>query len=320
MSAFQSDVQPISVDVYPTEYHPMSELKDKQGYYPNLSAVQEEAIVQIKRLLLADDNMKYLTFQTAASAATITTPTVTRDNGDEVKLLLLRFSRARNFNVKLSYDMIVKDVEWRNEDNRNNLRKQTAEEILNCDLNTISIYFPTWIQGYDKQNRPVSYRQFGKFEIWNILKIINMETLIKFHAWESEQLVRFMVEKSYECRYNIETCCIVIDAKDWHVGLATSDAFTFIKGMCKTDSDHYPERLGRLIIINAPVMLSWAWKIISTFLDEVTRNKVSILSNRKVWEAKLQEMIDIDQIPIMYGGTAPDIVGADTIRSMNPPK
>ena len=55
--------------------------------------------------------------------------------------------------------------------------------------------------------------------------------MINFHAWESEQLLRLMHEKSLETGYNIETFTVIIDASGWAISQATSDAFTFIKGM-----------------------------------------------------------------------------------------
>jgi hypothetical protein len=46
--------------------------------------------------------------------------------------------------------------------------------------------------------------------------------------------------------------------------------------MASTDGDHYPERLGTCIVINAPFMLSFAWKIIQGFLDDVQKAKIGI--------------------------------------------
>lgn len=89
--------------------------------------------------------------------------------------------------------------------------------------------------------------------------------------------------------------------------------------MATTDSDHYPERLGRLVVINAPTMLAMAWKIIQTFLDDVTKAKISILSNPKDWKPLLLEYIDEDQIPQQYGGTAKDPTPDEAISNMDPP-
>jgi hypothetical protein len=119
--------------------------------------------------------------------------------------------------------------------------------------------------------------------------------------------------------FNVETFVLVIDAEGWGLRLATSDAYAFIKGMASTDSDHYPERLGNMIIINAPYVLSIAWKVIQGFLDPVTKQKVKIVSsNRAEWEPLLQKYIDIDQIPFQYGGNAPDPIPEEAISAMNP--
>jgi hypothetical protein len=151
---------------------------------------------------------------------------------NEIELLkVFRFLRARKFNVDQTMDMIRADVKWRSECNRLSLRQQTAFEVLECDLSLVYKYFPTWIQGYDKQHRPVSYRQFGKFEIWSILKLTTMQKLINFHAWESEQLLRLMHERSKETGLNIETFTVIVDASGWTISQATRDAYTFIRGV-----------------------------------------------------------------------------------------
>ena len=64
-----------------------------------------------------------------------------------------------------------------------------------------------------------------------------MQQLINFHAWESEQLLRLMYEKSKETGKNIETFTVVVDASGWAISQATGDAFTFIKGRQSRDSD-----------------------------------------------------------------------------------
>ncbi|RYH32724.1 hypothetical protein EON65_00050 [archaeon] len=281
-------------------YHPNSELIGRPGYYPNVSADQLKAVNAFIEQIEAEE----LQFNT--------------DEEHEF-LKLLRFLRARKFNVEQSMKMVREDVKWRLAENRLNLRRETAEEVLGCDLTQIYNFFPTWIQGVDKQLRPVSYRKFGKFEIWNVLKLTSMERLVRFHAWETEQALRGMYKGSQESGYNIETFVLVIDAAGWGLRLATSDAYAFIKNMATTDSDHYPERLGNMLIINAPTVLSVAWKVVQGFLDPVTKKKVRILAKRSEWEPMLKQYIDVSQIPQQYGGEAPDPTPEDAISQMNPP-
>lgn len=283
-------------------YHPESELIGRSGYYPNISKEQIEAVNTLCDRLQREN----VTWNSL-------------EDEDEF-LKLLRFLRARAFDVDKAFQMLRDDVQWREEEDRLKLRNETATDVLNCaDLEKMFGYFPTWIQGYDKQLRPVSYRKFGKFEIWNILKLTTMDRLIRFHAWETEQALRKMYDTSHRVGYNIETFVVVVDASGWRMSLATNDAFVFIKAMATTDSNYYPERLGTVIVINAPFALSFAWKIIQTFLDNVTKRKIRILStDRKEWYPVLLEYIDEEQIPVQYGGLLPDLSPADSLSSMNP--
>lgn len=198
------------------QYHPQSELRNLPGYYPNISAEQLKAANSLKALLVQEGiDVDY-------------------NDGEDEFLKLLRFLRARKFHVQNAFKMLSEDHKWRLQDNRLSLRKESATTVLGCDndkLSKLYRYFPTWIQGMDKQNRPVSYRQFGKFEIWNVLKLTTLDSLVRFHAWETEQALRLMRNQKESTGYNIETFVLVIDAAGWNLKLATNDAFAFIKGI-----------------------------------------------------------------------------------------
>lgn len=281
-------------------YHANSSLAGRSGYYPNINTTQLQAVEALDKKL-KDNNC------------------ILPDDGEFPFFKLLRFLRARKFNVDNAFDLLTADMTWRSEDGRLDLNKKSAREILGCDPLLIYQYFPNWLQGIDKEGRPVSYRHFGKFETWSVLKLIDMATLIRFHSWECEMALRVAQTKSQSENLHIETFCLIVDAAGWGVRLATSDAFTFIKNMVSTDSNHYPERLGCMIIINAPSALSWAYGVIQTFMDEVTKAKIKILGARSQWGPVLKTLIDEDQIPAQYGGSAPDLTPEQAIASLDPP-
>ena len=288
-------------------YHPNCRLGQRSGYYPNISREQHDAVVRLKELLSAEfhdsGHSLYSLFQ--------------HDEEPEY-LRSLRFLRARKFDVFKAHAMVTADIAWRAD--KLTLRRRTSVDVLGCDSLSMYAFFPTWMQGFDKQLRPVSYRQFGKFEIGKVLQLTSMERLIRFHAWETEAAVRISLDRSRALGYNLETFVLVVDAAGWSLKLATQDAFTFIKGMASTDSDHYPERLGTMLLINAPSVLSFAWRIIQTFLDDVTRAKIRIMgTDPKEWQPVLFELIDRDQVPRMYGGLAPDPTPETAFATMDPP-
>ncbi len=63
---------------------------------------------------------------------------------------------------------------------------------------------------------------------------------------------------------------------------------------------YYPETLANLYIINAPWIFHPLWALIKPWLDPVTKNKFHILGSS--FREKLQEVIDLDQLPVEYGG------------------
>jgi hypothetical protein len=324
-AALAETVHAPTLDFTCRPYHPSSSLINRTGYYPNLEPEHIHALQEFKNVILSESSDKI-------------GPHGSNQDEEDDHLKMLRFLRARNFDVQKSLDLYRKDQEWRRSTfitdppkggvkvalcSIGELRHQTAQDVLECHdkekLQKFFSYFQNWVQGYDRELRPVSWRKFGRLETWSVLKLTTMENLARFHAWESEQALRMMRQQSDVSGYNIETFAIVCDLEGWHLGLATSEAFTFIKHLASIDSDHYPERLGRCVIINAPKTLSISWKVIKTFLDDVTKKKVQILSDRKEWLPVLLEFIDEDQIPRHYGGTAPNFTQEQAFASMNPP-
>lgn len=112
-------------------YHPFSELINQPGYYPNINDEQLSAANELI-LLIEKENLSF--------------------NCDEEHefLKLLRFLRARKFNVKNAFKMIESDIKWREEENRISLRQETADEVLKCNITEFYRYFPAWMQGHDK--------------------------------------------------------------------------------------------------------------------------------------------------------------------------
>lgn len=50
----------------------------------------------------------------------------------------------------------------------------------------------------------------------------------------------------------------------------------FVKYASKIAQDYYPEIMGKMLVINAPMTFTAIWAIIKGWLDEKTRRKISI--------------------------------------------
>lgn len=64
--------------------------------------------------------------------------------------------------------------------------------------------------------------------------------------------------------------------------------------------DNYPENLGKMFIVNAPMLFTGVWAMCKSFIDERTRKKINILGSS--YKAQLLEEIDADQLIDFLGG------------------
>jgi len=72
-----------------------------------------------------------------------------------------------------------------------------------------------------------------------------------------------------------ESLVIVVDYKS--TTLRTNPSISVARKVLHILQQHYVETLGRAIVVNLPMLLSFFYKGISPFLDPVTRDKVRLL-------------------------------------------
>lgn len=98
----------------------------------------------------------------------------------------------------------------------------------------------------------------------------------------------------------VEQSFTILDLSGASMRLLSKSVFNFIKLASSTAQDYYPEILGRMFIVNAPMLFSGAWSTIKGFVDEKTRNKISIVGSK--FAPQLLEHIDPANLPTFLGG------------------
>lgn len=97
----------------------------------------------------------------------------------------------------------------------------------------------------------------------------------------------------------LETCCTIMDLS--RVGVTKMPSvFNYVKSVSSLSQNYYPERLGRLYIINAPWGFSTVWNIISGWLDPVTVQKIHVLGSG--YQKELLNQVPAENLPVEFGG------------------
>ena len=100
--------------------------------------------------------------------------------------------------------------------------------------------------------------------------------------------------------YKIQQGLTVLDMTGGSVTTANKQTYGLAQLAAQVGSDYYPEVMGNMFIVNAPMLFSGIWAVVKGFLDEKTRNKIKILGSNFL--PTLEEYWDINDIPTFMGG------------------
>jgi hypothetical protein len=98
----------------------------------------------------------------------------------------------------------------------------------------------------------------------------------------------------------LETCCSIMDAKGVSLTSAPS-VYGYLGKAAGVSQNYYPERLGKLYVINAPWGFSTVFAVVKRFLDPVTVAKIHILGSG--YKSELLSQIPAENLPASLGGT-----------------
>ncbi|KAI5790735.1 phosphatidylinositol transfer protein [Peziza echinospora] len=210
---------------------------------------------------------------------------------------LLRFLRARKFDIPLAKAMYLECEKWRKEFGVDKLVK----EFVYVEKPKVFEYYPQYYHKTDKDGRPVYIEQLGKIDLTAMYKITTADRMLQNLVVEYEKLTDPRLPAcSRKAGVLLETCCTVMDLKG--VGITSiNSVYSYVKSASAISQNYYPERLGKLYLINAPWGFSSAFKIVKAFLDPVTVEKIHILGSG--YTAELLSQIPKENLPKAFGGS-----------------
>ena len=98
----------------------------------------------------------------------------------------------------------------------------------------------------------------------------------------------------------LETCCTIMDLKGVGVSRVPS-VYGYVKQASALSQNYYPERLGKMYLINAPWGFASVFSVVKGFLDPVTVAKIHVLGS--TYQSELLEQVPKENLPKQFGGT-----------------
>ncbi|XP_028565634.2 SEC14-like protein 2 [Podarcis muralis] len=255
------------------------------GYVGDLSAKQEEALAKFRENI--QDIFPLL-------------PT-TED------YYLLKWLRARCFDLQKSEAMLRKHIETRKHMDADHILEWKAPEV-------ITKYMAGGRCGFDREGCPIWYEIIGPLDAKGILFSASKQDLLKKKFQDCEILRQLCVEQSEKLGRRVETVMMIYDFEGLglkHLWKPAVDAYSELLAMFE---ENYPESLKQVYVIKAPRLFPVAYNLVKHFLSEDTRKKIVVLGAN--WKEVLQKHIDPSQIPKEYGGTLTDPDGDPKCKTM----
>ena len=218
----------------------------------------------------------------------------------------VRFLRSRCGNVGEAAALLERHLDWRTAIRADDLRTETADEVLGCDAALVDAHIPKWLRGRDHAGRPIQWTKWKDVNVDKALASTALDKYLRYHAWKWVQTERALGDASRSANRYIGKAVVVVDLEGMYLGQCTRAFYRMVRGIAAIDGDNYPERLGQCLILNAPRAFSIVWSGVSKFIDPETQKKLRILDARSgvPLVEQLSEVIAPSQIPSDYGGTA----------------
>ncbi|KAM6422635.1 SEC14-like protein 2 isoform 1-T1 [Liasis olivaceus] len=210
---------------------------------------------------------------------------------------LLKWLRARCFDLQKSEAMLRKHVEYRKHMDAEHIKEWKAPEV-------ILKYVAEGTCGFDREGCPVRYEIIGALDAKGLLFSASKQDLLKYEFQECEKLRELCQEQTEKLGKRVETAVMIYDFEGLGLRHLWKPAVDVYRELLAMFEENYPECLKHLFIIKAPKLFPVAYNLVKHLLSEDTRKKLIVLGAN--WKEDLHKYIDPAEIPVLYGGTLTD--------------
>ncbi|ESP04007.1 hypothetical protein LOTGIDRAFT_212187 [Lottia gigantea] len=210
---------------------------------------------------------------------------------------ILRFLRARDFNIDKAREMLVHSMAWRKLHNIDNLLDTYTPSPA------MQSYYPGGWHYSDKEGRPLYILRLGQMDVKGLMKSAGEEAILKHVLSVNEEGLRRAEGATNKRGYPVSACTCIVDLDGLSMRHVWRPGVRALLRIIEIVEANYPETMGRLLIVRAPRVFPVLWTLVSPFIDENTRKKFMIYGgNDYNGPGGLIEFIDKQYVPDFLGG------------------
>ncbi|KAJ8080857.1 hypothetical protein PM082_017692 [Marasmius tenuissimus] len=257
----------------------------QQGHSGHLTAAQEKSLEEFKQSLQKEG------LYNPGEESTVPS----RDDAT-----LLRFLRARKFDVKGALKQYSDTQRWRKKHDVDNLFTTFPVD----EFEDTRRFYPRWTGRRDKDGHPVYVYRLASIaplqeELHSVPSARRYQRIIALY----EAMIRFTMplctHLPHQTDIPISSSTSIIDLEQVTFG-AMWALRNHLQEASKLATANYPETLHTIVVVNSPSFFPTIWRWISGWFDEGTRKKIHVLGLDP--GSVLRELINPADLPKTYGG------------------
>ena len=213
---------------------------------------------------------------------------------------VVRFLRARPGNVKAAESMFRKMINWRKEnDVENILESYTPPQVL------LELYPGAMLEGCDKEGDPIYLERLGVTDGPGLIAKVGASEMIRHGIWLREMISKGQWVQDYEKANGkpVKRITIIEDLQGLSRRMLFGGTVGVYNELMRLDQDNYCESAKRMIIIRAPWIFTAVWSIVKYFFDPgVVKKMVFTSGDGEELLKELDEYVDRTVLPPCISG------------------
>ncbi|ERE67791.1 SEC14-like protein 1 [Cricetulus griseus] len=221
---------------------------------------------------------------------------------------ILRFLRARDFNIDKAREIMCQSLTWR--------KQHQVDYILDTwtPPQVLQDYYAGGWHHHDKDGRPLYVLRLGQMDTKGLVRALGEEALLRYVLSINEEGLRRCEENTKVFGRPISSWTCLVDLEGLNMRHLWRPGVKALLRIIEVVEANYPETLGRLLILRAPRVFPVLWTLVSPFIDDNTRRKFLIYAgNDYQGPGGLLDYIDKEIIPDFLSGECMIVDAASVI-------
>lgn len=227
---------------------------------------------------------------------------------DHDDFYLTKWLKARCFNLANAEKMYRESLAYREK------MKVDSMATTYTPPKVLAEYFPGGYCGYDRDGSPLCVELFGRYDMKGLMLSTRRSDLERLKLFQCEMVTEECKRQSEKLGKRVDGISVIFDMENVGTKSLWRPGLEMYLHLIKVLEDNYPEMAKRLIIVNAPAIFPFMYRLARHLLSEDMKKKIFVLGSN--YKTELLKFVDADQLPAYLGGTLTDPDGNPRCTTM----